>query len=219
MASTFICPKGHSSVDNDFCSECGAKIQPPVAAGNVPDVPTGGKVCPDCSAPAPAAGVNFCEICGFNFVTHTSGQFPSTPRPVAPAPPPPPPPPPPAFGTEFKLTIAVDPTLRNPSSPEAPVDSQVVTYPVEKAVSLVGRRSEARAIFPEISLDADSAVSHRHGLIAKTTDGQLTYRDLSSSNGTRLNGKDLTPLVDTPLHPGDQLTLGHWTRITVEPNS
>jgi hypothetical protein len=214
MASTFICPKGHSSVDNDFCSECGAKIQSSVALGTIPDAPTGGKVCPDCSAPAPVAGVNFCEICGFNFVTHTSGQFPSAARPAAP-----PSLPIPALATEFKLIIAVDPTLRNPSSPEAPVDSQVVTYPVEKAVSLVGRRSEARAIFPEVSLDADSAVSHRHGLISKTPDGQLTYRDLSSSNGTRLNGTDITPLVDTPLHSGDQLTLGHWTRITIEPNS
>lgn len=214
MASTFICPKGHSSVDNDFCSECGAKLQTSVAVGNIPDAPTGGKVCPDCSAPAPVAGVNFCEICGFNFVTHTSGQFPSAvrqPTPLSPVIP--------ALATEFKLIISVDPTLRNPASPEAPVDSQVVTYPIERAVSLVGRRSEARAIFPEISLDADSAVSHRHGLISKTPDGQLTYRDLSSSNGTRLNGKDITPLVDTPLHAGDQLTLGHWTRITVEPNS
>jgi hypothetical protein len=214
MASTFICPKGHSSVDNDFCSECGAKIQRPVASGNIPDVPTGGKVCPDCSAPAPAAGVNFCEICGFNFVTHTSGQFPGALRPAAPVSSVMPIP-----AIEFKLAIAVDSTLRNPSSPEAPIDSQVIIYPIEKAVSLVGRRSEARAIFPEISLDADSAVSHRHGLISKTPEGQLTYRDLSSSNGTRLNGKDITPLMDIELHAGDQLTLGHWTRITVEPNS
>ena len=213
MASTFICPKGHSSVDSDFCSECGAKIQPSVAATNILDAPTGGKVCPDCSAPAPAAGVNFCEICGFNFVTHTSGQFPGSVKSAAPAPPPTT-----ALATEFKLVISVDPSLRNPSSPEAPVDPQVVTYTIEKAVSLVGRRSEGRAIFPDISLDVDSAVSHRHGIISKTPDGQLTYRDLSSSNGTRLNGKDITPLVDTPLRAGDQLTLGHWTRITVESN-
>jgi pSer/pThr/pTyr-binding forkhead associated (FHA) protein len=121
--------------------------------------------------------------------------------------------------TSYKLIIAVDPTLRNSASPDAPTDNEVVAYAIAKPVNLVGRKSEARAIFPEISLDSDSAVSHRHGLISQTPEGLLTYRDLSSSNGTRLNGKDVTSLVDIPLNAGDQLTLGHWTRITVEPNS
>ena len=217
MASTFTCPKGHSSVDNDFCSECGSKIQGSAAPAAVfSDNAPSAKACPDCNAPAPNPGVNFCEICGFNFVTNTSGQFPApaVPKQTAPAPPPPP-----VAATGFKITVAVDPTLRTPESPEAPANVTPVTYPIEKPVNLIGRTSQARAVFPEIPLDADSAVSHRHGLISLTPDGALIFRDLGSSNGTKLNGADVTSLLDLPLKPGDQLTLGHWTRITIEPNA
>jgi hypothetical protein len=215
MSSTSICPKGHSSSENDFCSECGAKIQS--AAGVMPNNPNPGRLCPDCNAPAPAAGINFCEICGYNFVTQTSGQFPA---PIKESPPPPPPPPVPAADpTAFMLAISVDATLRTAASPEEPPLTAPFVYSVDKPVSLVGRKSEARAIFPEISLDSDTAVSHRHGLISQTPEGLLIYRDLGSANGTRLNGADVTPLVDTPLKIGDHLTLGHWTRIVVEPQS
>jgi pSer/pThr/pTyr-binding forkhead associated (FHA) protein len=55
-------------------------------------------------------------------------------------------------------------------------------------------------------------------LISVASDGSLIYRDLGSSNGTKLNGAEVASLVDLPLKSGDQLTLGHWTRITVEPN-
>jgi len=217
MASIFICPKGHSSADNDFCSECGSKIQGavPITAAVSNKSSAGGKVCPDCSAPAPSAGVNFCEICGFNFVTGTSGQFPAPvvkQAPVVPAPLPQ------AVTISFKVIVCVDPTLRTPDSPEAPTDFAPITYLLDKPASLVGRKSEGRAVFPEIPLDADSAVSHRHGLISVAPDGSLIYRDLGSANGTKLNGAEVASLVDLPLKSGDQLTLGHWTRITVEPN-
>lgn len=224
MASPFICPKGHNSADEDFCSECGAKIQGVVPATAAPaqSVPSA-KVCPDCGAPAPAAGVNFCEICGFNFVTNTSGQFsvPVVPQPLPPPPPlppdpPTPPAPPVAAPAAFKVTVSVDPSLRTAESPEAPGDLAPASYPLDKPANLLGRKSEARAVFPEIPLDSDSAVSHRHGLISVTPDGSLIYRDLSSSNGTRLNGTEVKPLVDTPLKAGDKLTLGHWTSIIVE---
>ncbi len=205
MATTFACPKGHVSADHDFCSECGAKIANEAA-------PAIGNVCPDCRAPIPSVGINFCEICGYNFVTRTSGQVP-----VAPAPAPAPAPAASPVTTRLlQLVIAVDPSLRTSASPESPADSQPTYQPIEKGALLIGRKSEARAIFPDIALDADTAVSHRHGLITQSSDGQLIYRDLGSSNGTRLNGTELKPLTDTPLNAGDQLTLGHWTRITLE---
>ena len=209
MSSTFICPKGHSSVDNDFCSECGSKIQGAAPIVPAHDSATGGKVCPDCGAPVPPAGVNFCEICGYNFITQTSGQFPLPLKQAPPAP---------ITTVGFKVVVAVDASLRTPTSPEAP-DFAPITYRLDKPVNLIGRNSEARAVFPDIPLDVDSAISHRHGLISQTPDGSLTYRDLGSSNGTRLNGADVNPLIDTPLNAGDQLTLGHWTRITVEPSA
>ncbi len=216
MASTFICPKGHSSTDNDFCSECGSKIQgTPNVATAANDTAATGDICPDCNAPVPAAGVNFCEICGYNFKTRTSGQFPApavrpAPPPVAPAPEPQP------VANGFQVIVTVDPTLRTPDSPEAPANVAPITFTLDKPANLIGRTSQARAVFPEIPLDADSAVSHRHGLISTTGEGGLIFRDLSSSNGTKLNAAEVTPLVDLPLKAGDQLTLGHWTRITVE---
>ena len=184
---------------------------PAPAAGN----PGNARACPDCGAPVPAAGVNFCEICGYNFVTQTSGQF---PRAVVQTPPLPPPPVTATPYQVFNLLVAVDPTLRDANSPEAPVDAEPFIYTIDKSASLVGRKSDSRAIFPDIALDADTAVSHRHGIVTLTPEGLLTYRDLGSSNGTRLNGADVTPLVDTSLAAGDQLTLGHWTRITVKTN-
>lgn len=195
MSPTLLCPNGHASSESDFCSECGAKIM------TAPEPAKAATACPDCAAPAPSAGVNFCEICGYNFATQVSGVVPTVKPPAPPK--------------TFQLTIAVDPSLRDATSPEAPAGAPALTYTVDKPANLIGRTSEARAIFPDISLDLDAAVSHRHGIISRTQDGLLFYRDLSSSNGTRLNGKDVTPLVDTPLQNGDDLTLGHWTRITV----
>ncbi len=221
MASTyFLCPKGHDSTDSDFCSECGSKIQG--NPGSPQKANANGSACPDCGAPVPAGGINFCEICGYNFVTRTSGQFPVA-KVVEPPPPPPvtapAPAPAPVAATGFKVVVTVDASLKTEASPDAPASVASATYALDKPVSLIGRKSEAKAIFPEIPLDFDSAVSHRHALITLGTDGSLTFRDLGSSNGTRLNGTDVAPLSDVALKAGDQLTLGHWTRISVEAGS
>jgi pSer/pThr/pTyr-binding forkhead associated (FHA) protein len=110
----------------------------------------------------------------------------------------------------------VDPTLRDPDGPEPPANVAPLTIALDKAVNLIGRRSDKRAILPEVSLDFDDGVSHRHALLTRGDDGSLTLRDIGSANGTRLNGADVQPLVDTLLHDGDQITLGRWTRLTLK---
>jgi pSer/pThr/pTyr-binding forkhead associated (FHA) protein len=110
----------------------------------------------------------------------------------------------------------VDPSLRDPDGPEPPAGVAPLTITLDKAVSLIGRRSDKRAILPEVSLDLDDGVSHRHALLTHGDDGSLTLRDIGSSNGTRLNGADVQPLQDIILHDGDQITLGRWTRLTVK---
>ena len=50
-------------------------------------------------------------------------------------------------------------------------------------------------------------LSRRHARLV-TTDGGLTIEDLSSANGTRLNGRGLKPFSPAPIMPGDRLTLG-----------
>jgi pSer/pThr/pTyr-binding forkhead associated (FHA) protein len=130
--------------------------------------------------------------------------------------PPPPPLPIPPSSLTWELAIAIDPSLRHPESPEAPTNQQAIAFRLDKANNLIGRNSQARAIEPEIALDFDNAVSHRHALLNLQPDGSLTLRDINSSNGTKLNGVELKPMVDTPLQDRDEFTLGHWTRIAVK---
>jgi hypothetical protein len=236
----YPCPKGHPSTEADFCSECGAKIQgvptasaakaiPAVASdpvsGEVQPQPSGEK-CPDCAAPRTGDASNFCEICGYNFTTRTHGEIPITT-----------PPPPAVVATlssqipanqapaapeqeisGWSLSVEIDSSLRKPESPEPPANFAPFTIVLDKAVSLIGRRSDARAIFPEIALDFDDAVSHRHALLERGPDCTLKIRDIGAANGTWLNGKEVQPMSDQPLRDGDQITLGHWTRITVKAN-
>lgn len=75
---TATCPVGHTSTTDDYCDQCGAKIEPAtqlipaatgdpgagaaagIAAGLPPD---GTEACPACGAANPA-GNRFCETCG-----------------------------------------------------------------------------------------------------------------------------------------------------------
>ncbi len=217
--SGYACPKGHDSSEPDFCSECGAKIQgaPPSAAARplaAAVAPAAGG-CPDCAAPRTDTSSNYCEVCGYNFSTGTHGNIPGAPVPPAPVVEPAPPPPPPAPVREWTLVAEVDVSLRDPAGPEAPTNVAPLTIKLDKPVNLIGRKSEKRAIVPEVSLEFDDGVSHRHALLTRGDDGSLVLRDIGSANGTRVNGADLKAMDDTELHEGDQITLGRWTRITV----
>jgi ribosomal protein L37AE/L43A len=236
METTYTCPKGHASTEPDFCSECGAKIQGAHAA---PAAQSGNGKCPDCGADRAADGSVFCEVCGYNFAAGAHGEIPVAPasakiappkeEPAAPPPPPkgwtatvavdpslrePESPAPPPKG--WTVSVAVDPSLREPESPAPPANVEPFTVSLDKPVSLIGRRSESRAVFPEIALNFDGAVSHRHALLERADSGALMLRDIGAANGTRLNGKDVPSLVDMPLQDGDEITLGYWTRITVK---
>ena len=218
--AVYSCPKGHSSSEEDFCSECGAKITGANAGSN--GGPSAPMLCPDCKAPRAHDAGEFCEVCGYNFRTGAHGDVAfaqaavvaqaSMPSPVAleipvqvaEAP-----------ISKWSITASVDPTLREEGSPEPP-EQAPFSFPIEKAESLIGRHSRARGIEPEIALDFDDAVSHRHAIVSRLEDGSLAVRDIGSANGTRLNGQGLPALTDTPLKDGDALTLGHWTRLVVK---
>ena len=188
-----FCPKGLDSEDSDFCSVCGGKFAPP--AQPVAALTT----CPDCNAPRHSDDAVFCEDCGFNFTSGAHGE-PKAPPPVV---------------TEWEVAVSIDPSLKTAESPEPPADFYPSTMMLMGESYLIGRRSDKRGVFPEISLDADDAVSHRHALITRTPDGGIVVRDVGSSNGTRLNGVDVEPLIDTALKDGDVITVGHWTKIAV----
>lgn len=274
------CPKGHLSTDAEYCSECGAKM--PDAASGLGSGATNGqpapaatatgdsdRVCPDCGTPRAHATSVFCEVCRYNFVTHTSWATPTVSSPplapltastpaqaavsfvpvdapvtastvpslaassalpvpdaVAPASHSDAMPTDSAIGSQNGLTqasilrwevvVSVDPSLYTDPDLQipCPANEPERVYSLDFADNLIGRRSEKRDIHPEINLN-DACVSHRHAKIQRQPDGTFALLDVGSTNGTRLNGVEIQPAVRTPLHDGDQITLGCWTRILV----
>ena len=239
--ATYTCPKGHSSTENDYCSECGAKIDgvskteailqssPTPQAMAPAAAPVGAVICPDCSVHHSMSAGDYCEVCGFNFKTGAHGELAIAPTPApAPAPVPSPAPapapalvavaapPPDTKLLGWEVSITVDPTLKIEGSPDAPADFDPVVAALRAGSNLIGRTSPRRGIHPEVALDVDDAVSHRHALLEVHADSTLTLRDIDSSNGTSVNGKEIAKLTDFPLNDGDQITLGHWTRLLVK---
>jgi pSer/pThr/pTyr-binding forkhead associated (FHA) protein len=116
----------------------------------------------------------------------------------------------------WELVVAVDPSLDtdpDPSSP-CPAGRADIVLPVDKPDMLVGRHDETRAIHPEVSLH-DPGASRRHARFVLEPDGGIALQDLASTNGTQVNGQDVTPGARRRLREGDSVTLGRWTRITV----
>ena len=85
---------------------------------------------------------------------------------------------------------------------------------------LIGRRSASRGIRPEIDLTgspADPAVGHAHAELVRTPEGLWTVTDLDSANGTFVNHSEtpIAPHAPEPIAPGDQITIGGWTNLTL----
>jgi predicted component of type VI protein secretion system len=70
---------------------------------------------------------------------------------------------------------------------------------LDKPIILIGRHQEC-----DIQITSRK-ISRRHCCIAQVND-QLIIRDLSSTNGIRING---VRVVEGPLNPGDELIIGH----------
>ena len=217
MISTFLCPKGHSSTEADYCSECGARIVTNLKSDSIlTKTEKKLEICPDCAAPHEADSGNFCEICGYNFLTKAQGELPiisteltiteSAKQPEIDS----------FQSSQWQVLVLVDRTPHDPLSPSAPSNQLPISIELNKPVNLIGRTSQVRAIFPEIPLDLDDAVSSRHALLICQPDGILLLRDIGSSNGTVFRGVELKPMTDVPLEDGDEFTLGHWSRIVVK---
>lgn len=252
---TSICPKGHTSTDPDYCSECGARMDPsgasPAGLATPSALATGavGEPCPDCMTPRPG-NARYCEVCRYDFVERKrfAGLPVSTPT-AAPATTAGPvqqvadpatssksdttgtrvalsddgnasTPNSPAStdaGDRLKLRVVVDPTLYTDQSLETtcPTDTPPKVFHLDLDEHTLGRQYEGKGIHPEIVI-ADPGISRRHLKFVRTSLGGYTALELGSSNGTMFNGAALEAGVEAALHPGDQFTLGMWTRITVE---
>jgi len=202
-------------------------------------------ICPDCATARPA-GARFCEVCRYDFANRTSfsGLSPAaalspaaTPAaPSAPSDLPPPLPavelvfdpapgapiststvmPPTAFA-RLQLRIMVDASLDtdpDPASP-CPVGQVDRIFHIDLDENTLGRQYEGRGVHPEIVVN-DPGISRRHVKFLRRDDGLVTVLELGSANGTHFNGRVLEAGVVTPIQPGDEITLGMWTRIRIE---
>jgi serine/threonine protein kinase len=106
-------------------------------------------------------------------------------------------------------------------------DAATMTFPVyvaERRFPLsgtevrIGRRSSKSPRQPDIDLTgppADPGISRQHAELRKAPDGTWSVIDLDSDNGIQVNGKDVPSGTAIPVHPGDHIHLGAWTRITL----
>lgn len=79
---------------------------------------------------------------------------------------------------------------------------------------LIGRKDNARGIYPDIDLGLDggydAGVSRRHALIT-LQDNACVLEDLESANGTYINGQRLPPRRAVPISNGDEIRFGTLT--------
>ena len=237
-----MCPNGHVSEWEDYCSVCGVSlgeassaaapaetaaegetaVPPEEPAASVPSGPT----CPNCSEPY-AEGDVFCENCGFDFL---SGTLPNEEEPAA------------AISGETEEAEGAEEVTVDVATIEVDLDffermgfagvDAPTELPEPKKIELpptdilVGRHSESRGTFPEIDLSSvfgddspatDPAVSSNHCRLHRGSGG-WTVTDLDSTNGTYLEGEDkqLKPNVPTELPEGTAVYVGAWTKITIE---
>lgn len=104
-----------------------------------------------------------------------------------------------------------------PAGPGGPTISLVVINSGRRMVLdagedvVIGRKDNQRGIYPDVDLGLDggydAGVSRRHAVIARQAGG-YTLEDLSSANGTFINGHRLGPDTPTPIRHGDELTFG-----------
>lgn len=100
-----------------------------------------------------------------------------------------------------------DQPVETPKRPPAPTkraqlrvmeEDGVRAVPVDKELMTIGRLSECDIVVH------DSGASRRHAQI-RTADGVSTVTDLGSTNGTKVNGRDVQ---SAPLSDGDRITVG-----------
>jgi FHA domain-containing protein len=213
------------------------------APAPLPTAVAAGDLCPTCQTPRPSPGARFCEVCRYDFVKQSAGEPPLAAPPPASAaestsampdpslaatvelaPTPAANPAPvvpsaagPVAGTKWDVVIAVDPDLDvEPEPGLEPPEEPERRIPLDQAENLVGRRSDAQNIVPEVR-PHDPGVSRRHAKLLLRPDGSVAILDLESANGTFVNGEPILAGVARPLTADDVVTMGRWTRLRLAP--
>jgi hypothetical protein len=218
---TSTCPNGHASTSDDYCDQCGLRLEQvnveraaPIggnAAAEPPQLsPLPCPICGDSTEP----GAHYCENCGTDL---------DDPDPV----------PPPEHEQALPLSAAVQLDWQliaacdrdyfskvEVESVEFPATAPDRTFRLTSDRVAIGRHGELRPGEQTVDLSeapADTGISHRHALLVRQADGCWTILDCHSTNGTFLND-DSDPIScaePVAIREGDQLHLGAWTTITL----
>jgi hypothetical protein len=204
---TAICPKSkeHESTDPKFCSVCGTKIATAEARsrkeahGPTVEIPKPSLVVDAAIPAAISADSKSGEV-------QTSREPDSKQAQAQTA----------ATKQGWEILVVVDPSLYKHPIPntDCPTEPEKV-FPLNIGESLIGRLSESKKIYPDLSIN-DPGISHRHFKLIKDKDNFIFLLDVGSANGTTLNETLVSPGEKKPLNAGDQITLGCWTRITIQ---
>jgi predicted RNA-binding Zn-ribbon protein involved in translation (DUF1610 family) len=228
MDATCPVDKRHKTTDALFCSVCGARILPVATRTNI--------ICPDCQTERLDLFIEHCEVCRYNFNTKAYNRFKTTidlrsrnsgaqksldaaslvgglvnsdsdEGKGAGAK---------AKNQIWQIKVAVDSSLYVYPDPQVPCPNEPEkVLHIQAPETLVGRKSESRRVFPDVCLN-DPGASHRHVKLLKDQEENLHLLDVGSANGTSLNGSPVEAGMKKLLRDGDQITLGCWTRITIQ---
>jgi FHA domain len=229
---SFICPRGHHSVSDDYCSVCG--VRNPGSAVMMAGVRTAGEhgasdgLCLVCGVQRDGTD-RYCVNCGYDF--EMGEPFVPEPEPqhngYAPAPAHVPAPAPAAVNSNSSPVPAVTsgpaaPSLvllasvnstrfDEPGSPPPPVDLSERTFILDRHSIVIGREGGSL----DIPIHGDPYISRRHAEIV-WMGSAWGIRDLGSTNGTRVNGVPLEGTEVKLLGPDDVIEVGFFTQLTVK---
>ncbi|MCD6309071.1 MAG: FHA domain-containing protein [Candidatus Eremiobacteraeota bacterium] len=164
-------------------------------------------ICPDCGAENPEDN-EFCDDCGARLVTGTAPRPLQTQEEKADS----------EMGIPDK--VAGEDMVGSVEENSEIIGRELVPYllsvhtgnryPLEEFPALIGRKSSAEGIEPEVDLteeDSEHYVSRRHGQIM-IKDGAYFYEDLHSSNGSLINDEFIEPGEPQPINDGALLRVG-----------
>jgi len=220
---SFICPRGHHSVSDDYCSVCGVRNPgSSVLAGVRParDTGPGESLCLVCGVQRDGSD-RYCVNCGYDFEMGepfvpepqpaTNGYTPApAPAHVAPMPAIPAVASAPAAPSLVLLASVNTMRFDDPGSPPPPVDLSERTFILDRHSIVIGREGGSL----DIPIHGDPYISRRHAEIV-WMGSAWGIRDLGSTNGTRVNGVPLEGSEVKLLGPDDVIELGFFSQLTV----
>jgi hypothetical protein len=225
------CPAGHDSAERDYCDVCGDALAG--AAGPAASRP--GEKCPRCGTPRDG---RYCEVDRYDFDLGAGRPGPASPSPRS-------------SPTSEHLRTPSTPTFQSPGrnrgwkamisadreyydkvmaegGPDSadivfPLDYPARVVPLTRDKILIGRRSQALGVVPEIDLSLrpeDIAVSHIHAELRARQDGTWVLVDHGSKNGTTINDSTdpIAENAEIAVGDGDRIHVGAWTTITLRLN-